>query len=244
MKLRLHTRYQNSAGQRVRIVLNLKRLPYEYVAIPSLSSEAYRKLNPQGLMPALEVDRRVVAQSMAIIELLEELFPEPSILPDDPILRAEARSFAQLIAADLHPINNNRIRRYLADVLGADEPQVRAWYHHWVRQAFSSLEAQLAQQPAQLRYCFGDRPGLADACLVPQMDNARRFDCDLSQYPRLLEIDTECRKLEEFAKAAPAMQPDYPGAWATVRKRLDGGTVGQGSANPGIITGNEPRRPP
>jgi maleylacetoacetate isomerase len=210
MKLRLHTRYQNSAGQRVRIVLNLKRVPYEYVAIPSLSSDAYRKLNPQGLMPALEIDGRVVAQSMAIIELLEELFPEPSVLPNDPILRAEARSFAQLIAADLHPINNNRIRRYLTNVLGTDERQVLKWYHHWVGTAFSSLEAQLARQPLQFRFCFGDRPGLADACLVPQMDNARRFNCDLSQYPRLLAVDAECRKLEEFVRAAPAMQPDYP----------------------------------
>lgn len=210
MKLRLHTRFQNSAGQRVRIVLNLKRLSYEYVAIASLSSEAYRKLNPQGLMPALEIDGRVVAQSMAIIELLEELFPEPSMLPRDPILRAEARSFGQLIAADLHPINNNRIRRYLADELGISEPQLCGWYHHWVEQAFPSLEIQLKQRPAQFRFCFGDRPGLADACLVPQMDNARRFDCDLSQYPRLVEIDAECRKLEAFARAAPAMQPDYP----------------------------------
>lgn len=212
MKVRLHTRYQNSAGQRVRIVLNLKRVPYEYVAIPSLASEAYRRLNPQGLMPALEVDGRVVAQSTAIIELLEELFPEPSIFPRDPILRAETRSFAQLIAADLHPINNNRVRLYLTDILGADEVEVRAWYHHWVRQAFASLEAQLSRRSVQSRFCFGDRPGLADACLVPQMDNARRFGCDLSQYPRLLAVDTECRKLEEFMQAAPAMQPDYPGA--------------------------------
>jgi maleylpyruvate isomerase len=211
MKLRLHTRYQNSAGERVRIVLNLKRVPYEYVAIPSLSSDAYRKLNPQGLMPALEIDGRVVAQSMAVIELLEEIFPEPSVLPNDPILRAEARSFAQLIAADLHPINNNRIRRYLTNVLGTDEPQVRKWYHHWVEEAFSGLEAQLARQPLQFRFCFGDRPGLADACLVPQMENARRFNSDLSQYPRLLAVDAECRKLEEFMRAAPAMQPDYPG---------------------------------
>jgi len=210
MKLRLHTRYQNSAGQRVRIVLNLKRIPYEYVAIPSLSSDAYRRLNPQRLMPALEVDGRVVAQSMAIIELLEELFPEPSIFPGDPILRAETRSFAQLIAADLHPINNNRIRQYLTRVLRADDTQVLDWYHHWVRQAFTSLEAQLFRRSAQSRFCFGDRPGLADACLVPQMDNARRFGCDLSQYPLLATVDTECRKLDEFARAAPTMQPDYP----------------------------------
>ncbi len=210
MKLRLHTRYQNSAGQRVRIVLNLKRLPYEYVAIPSLSSEDYRRINPQGLMPALEVDGQIVTQSMAIIELLEELFPEPSVLPDDPMLRAEARSFAQLIAADLHPINNNRIRRYLSDVLSADEGQVRAWYHHWVAKAFAALDAQLAQRTKPFPFCFGEQPGLADACLVPQVDNARRFGCDLAGYPLLAAIDGACRGLDAFVRAAPEAQPDYP----------------------------------
>jgi maleylpyruvate isomerase len=211
MNLRLHTRYQNSAGQRVRIVLNLKRLPYEYIPIPSLSSGSYRQLNPQGLMPALEIDGRIVAQSMAIVELLEELFPDPSVLPADPLLRAEARSFAYLIAADLHPINNNRIRRYLGSVLGASEQQILNWYHHWVGEAFSSLELQLARRPGRYRFCFDNRPGLADACLVPQMDNARRFNCDLSPYPHLLAVDAECRQLDEFMRAAPAMQPDYPG---------------------------------
>jgi maleylacetoacetate isomerase len=210
MKLRLHTRYQNSAGQRVRIVLNLKRLPYEYVAIPSLSSGDYRRINPQGLMPTLEVDGRMVAQSMAIIELLDELFPEPSVLPEDPMLRAETRSFAQLIAADLHPINNNRVRRYLSDVLGADEEQVQAWYRHWVAKTFGSLETQLARRQVQFPFCFGDGPGLADACLVPQMDNARRFGCDLSAYPLLVATDGACRGLDAFIRAAPEAQPDYP----------------------------------
>ncbi|MCA0452014.1 MAG: maleylacetoacetate isomerase [Proteobacteria bacterium] len=210
-KLRLHTRYQNSAGQRVRIVLNLKQLPYEYVAIPAVSSEAYRAINPQGLMPTLEIDGRAVAQSMAIVELLEELFPDPSVLPADPLLRAEARSFAYLISADLHPINNNRVRRYLDGVLGVDERQIRDWYRHWVGEAFSSLERQLAQRSARYRFCFDDRPGLADACLVPQIDNARRFDCDLSPYPLLLSVDAQCRQLDAFKRAAPAMQPDYPG---------------------------------
>ncbi len=210
MKLRLHTRYQNSAGQRVRIVLNLKGIAYEYVAIPSLSSDDYRRINPQGLMPALEIDRRFVAQSMAIVDLLGDLFPEPSVLPEDPMLRAEARSFANLIAADLHPINNNRVRRYLSDVIGADEAQVRAWYHHWAAKALASLEAQLARREKPFPFCFGERPGLAEACLVPQMDNARRFECDLSPYPLLVAIDGACRRLDAFARAAPEAQPDYP----------------------------------
>jgi maleylacetoacetate isomerase len=211
-RLRLHTRWQNSAGQRVRIVLNLKGLVYEYVAIASPSSDAYRALNPQALMPALEIDGRVVAQSMAIIELLEELWPEPSVQPSDPLLRAEARSFAQLIVADLHPVNNNRVRRYLAETLAADAPQIAGWYRHWVRLAFASLEAQLARRPVHHRFAFGDRPGLADACIVPQVDNARRFGCDLSGYPLLTAIDGACRELEAFRRAAPELQPDFPGA--------------------------------
>lgn len=212
MKLRLHTRYQNSAGQRVRIVLNLKGLAYDYVAIPSLSSEAYRAINPQQLMPALEIDGRVVTQSLAIVELLEELFPEPSVLPEDILLRAEARAFAQAISADLHPINNRRVRTYLSEVVGASEPQVSAWYAHWVAAAFSSLETLLARRPTPFTYCFGERPGLAEACLVPQMDNARRFDCDLSGYPLLRAADGACRALEAFRRAAPEAQPDYPGS--------------------------------
>ncbi|KZD08764.1 glutathione S-transferase C-terminal domain-containing protein [Oceanibaculum pacificum] len=110
----------------------------------------------------------------------------------------------------MHPINNNRVRRYLTDVVGAEEAQVFTWYRHWVQQGLSSLEEQLAQRPVQFRFCFGGQPGLADACLVPQIDNARRFDCDLSPYPRLVAVDAECRTLEAFRQAAPAMQPDYP----------------------------------
>lgn len=160
MRLRLHTRYQNSAGQRVRIVLNLKGLSYEYVAIPSLSSDDYSAINPQALMPALEIDGRVVAQSMAIVELLEEMFPEPSVFPKDTLLRADVRAFAHFISADLHPINNNRVRRYLADVIGVDDGQVSAWYAHWVKKAFTSLETQLARRTMQFPYCFGEVPTL------------------------------------------------------------------------------------
>jgi len=210
MTLRLHTRYQNSAGQRVRILLNLKGLASEYVAIRSLSSQAYRDINPQGLMPLLEVDGRLVAQSMAIIELLEERFPDPAILPDDPLLRAEVLAFAHAICADLHPINNRRVRRYLRDELGQDEDAIRQWYHHWVGVTFQGLEAMVSRQPGGLRYGFADQPTLADVCLVPQMNNARRFRCDLAPYPRLVAIDAACRALDAFRRAAPEAQPDYP----------------------------------
>ncbi len=210
MQLRLHTRYQNSAGQRVRIVLNLKGIAYEYVPVPSVTSPAYRALNPQGLMPALEIDGQIVAQSMAIIELIEELYPTPPMLPADPIERAQARAFAFLIAADLHPINNNRVRKYLADPLGASEEQVAAWYRHWVKTSFASLETTLADRPRPTRFAFTDAPGLAEACLVPQMANARRFGCDLAPYPLLQALDASCRDLPAFAAAAPEGQPDYP----------------------------------
>jgi maleylacetoacetate isomerase len=209
MQLRLHTRYQNSAGERVRIVLNLKGIAYEYVAIPSLSSPDYRRINPQGLMPALEIDGRFLAQSMAIIELVEELFPQPSIFPADPMARAKARAFALHIAADLHPINNKRVRAYLSTEMGLADAKVTAWYQHWVRVTLTSLEAELARRDEALPFCFGDVPTVADACLVPQLANARRFDCDLSAYPLLVEIDARCRALTAFRDAAPENQPDY-----------------------------------
>lgn len=212
MRLRLHTRYQNSAGQRIRIVLNLKGLDYDYVPIPSPSSPDCRSLNPQALMPALEIDGRVVAQSMAIAELLEKLFPEPSIFPPDPMVRADVRSFSHLITSDLHPVNNNRVRRYLRDPVGASEAEVSSWYAHWVNKAFTSLEAQLERRSERFAFCFGDGPTLADACLVPQIDNARRFKCDLTGYPLLTAIDRECRKLDALARAAPERQPDFPSA--------------------------------
>ena len=211
MKLRLHTRYQNSAGERVRIVLNLKGVNYEYVPIASLSDEAYVALNPQGLMPTLEIDGRIVTQSMAIMELLEELFPQPSIFPDDAVLKAQARAFAQVIAADLHPVVVGRVRRYLGDVVGADTGADDAWYQHWQGEAFSSLETQLSRRLTASPFCFGDQPGIAEACLVPQMANARRFKSDLSAYPQLVAIDAACRELDPFVRAAPKAQRDFPG---------------------------------
>ena len=212
MHLRLHTRYQNSAGERVRIVLNLKQVEYEYVPVPSVVSPDYLRINPQGLMPALEIDGVIVAQSMAIIGLIDELFPTPPLLPAGPVQRAQARAFAYLIAADLHPINNNRVRKYLSGPMGVASAEVDGWYLHWVETAFKALETSLssADRPVT-RYGFTDHPGLPEACLVPQMANARRFGCDLAAYPRLVALDEACRELPAFVAAAPQMQPDYPG---------------------------------
>ncbi len=209
MHLRLHTRFQNSAGERVRIVLNLKGIAYDYVVAPPLDSPDYRRINPQGLMPALEIDGQFVAQSMAIIELLEELFPTPAMLPAEPFERARARAFAHHIAADLHPLNSRRIRVFLATEMDLADEEVTRWYHHWVRLAFTALEAELSRRPVAHAFCFSDTPGIADAALAPQMANARRFGCDLSDYPLLVAIDDRCRDLAAFRDAAPASQPDY-----------------------------------
>ncbi len=164
--MRLYTQSRNSAGERVRIALHLKGIDYDYVAIPSLPPGDYRRINPQGLMPALEIDGNVIAQSTAILEFLEETHPSPPLLPTDPVGRAEVRGFAQLIASDLHPLNNYRIRRYLGAKLGAGEAEILAWYQHWVAVALAALEETLRRR-APSAFCFGEAPGWADLHLVP-----------------------------------------------------------------------------
>jgi maleylpyruvate isomerase len=213
--MRLYTQSRNSAGERVRIALHLKGISYEYVAVPSLPRGDYRRLNPQGLMPALEVRGRMLAQSAAILEFLEETHPAPPLLPADPVERAEARAFAQLIASDLHPLNNNRVRKYLGTRLRAEEHQILAWYEHWVRIALTALEETLAQRPPS-PFCFGAAPGWADLHLVPQLATARRFGCDLAAYPRLLAVEARCLGIEAFRRARPESQPDFAGEIETV----------------------------
>lgn len=208
--MKLITRWQNSAGERVRIALNLKGVPYEYVAAGSLAPGAFDRINPQGLLPTLIVGETAIAQSGAILEYLEETHPQPSLLPAAPTYRAQARSFAQLIAADLHPINNRRIRRYLANRMGQPADAVQAWYAHWVRLAFTALEEMLVSRPEAFSFCYGTTPGWADLHLVPQMANARRFDCDLAPYPTLCAVDARCREQPAFQDARPDRQPDYP----------------------------------
>lgn len=210
--MRLYTQWRNSAGERVRIALHLKAIDYEYVAISSLSPGEYRRLNPQGLMPALQVGDRVFAQATAILEYLEETHPEPALLPTDPVARAEVRSFAQLITSDLHPLNNHRVRKYLAGALGADQEAVQGWYHHWLESGFDALEATLDRRAEPWPFCFGEQPGWADLHLVPQLANARRFDFDLAAYPTLLAVEARCRGLNAFRQARPEAQPDFPGA--------------------------------
>lgn len=209
--MRLYSLHQNSAGWRVRIALHLKGISFDYVPVTELSERRYRELNPQGLLPALEIDGAVVGQSTAILELLEERFPEPALLPDDDLERAEVRAFAQLIATDLHPLNSHRARDYLADPLGLSEREILAWYRHWAALGLGGLEATLHRRSGRGLFCFGPEPTLADVYLVPQLYNCRRYEVDLSPYPALLAAETACREHEAFRAAAPEYLSDYTG---------------------------------
>ena len=210
--MKLYTYHRNSAGERVRIALNIKALAYEYVSIPGLGWDRYRSINPQGLLPAIEVDGHIFAQSTAILEFLEERYPDPPLLPADDFLRAEARSFGQLIACDLHPLNNNRVRVFLGTEMRLSEAQILVWYRHRVAAGLAALEAALERRAKPWPFCFGDEPGWADLHLVPQMRNGRRFECDLGPYPRLRKVEARCVELDVFKRARPDQQPDYPGS--------------------------------
>lgn len=209
MRLRLHTRAQNSAGERVQIALHLKGLDYDYAAIDSLRSDAYRRLNPQGLMPALEVAGGVLTQSLAILEYLQERYPDPAILPSDPLLRARSRAFAQAVAAEMHAVTVKRVRSRVAALTAGGEAAEVEWFRHWTGLGLAALEAMLGDRDSA--YAFADFPTFADIALVPQMRNARRLGCDLSAVPRLVALDARCRALEAFRRAAPEAQPDFPG---------------------------------
>jgi maleylacetoacetate isomerase len=209
---KLHSYFRSSAAYRCRIALNLKGLAHETASVHLIkdggqhNAPAYRALNPQALVPTLEHDGRVITQSLAIIEYLDEIHPEPPLLPGDAERRAKIRAFALAIACDIHPLNNLRVLNYLKGPLQQGQAAVDAWYRHWVESGLAACEA-LLPAPAG-RFCFGDLPTLADICLVPQVYNARRFKCDLSAMPRLVAIDEACRGLPSFAKAAPEAQPD------------------------------------
>jgi maleylacetoacetate isomerase len=211
--VKLYGYFRSSAAYRVRIALNLKGLAYEAVPVHLLRdggehhAAAYRALNPQELVPALEDEGRILTQSLAIIEYLDETHPEPPLLPADPAGRARVRALALQIACEIHPLNNLRVLQLLKRDFGLDDAATRRWYRHWIMVGFAALEASLSTPPSR-RFCHGDAPGLADICLVPQVFNARRFDCDLAPYPRLCAIDAECAALAPFAAAHPARQPD------------------------------------
>lgn len=208
--VKLISRWQNSAGERVRIALNLKGIGYEYVPLRSLPPGEYRRINPQGLLPTLEVDGRFIAQSAAILEFLEETYPSPPLLSADPVLRAEARAFGAHIAAEMHAITVSRVRHFLEADLAVDKAGIGRWVSHWLGAGFAALEAVLQTRACDWPFCFGDTPGWADLHLIPQLAAARRLDCDLSPYSRLLAVEANCVGLEAFIRARPEAQPDFP----------------------------------
>ncbi|MBD8891736.1 maleylacetoacetate isomerase [Roseibium litorale] len=209
----LHSYFRSSTSFRLRAALNLKGIETEYRAhhlrLGEQRSPAYLKLNPQGLVPALELpDGTVLTQSMAIIEYLDETVPEPPLLPEEPVARAQARAMAQMIACEIHPVNNLKILTYLKTEFGAGEEAVAVWFRHWVAETFAPLENLLANRPVAHAYCCGDTPGLADICLVAQVTNNKRFAVDMTPYPVISAIYERCMELPAFQKAAPANQPD------------------------------------
>jgi len=210
--IRLYDYWRSSAAYRVRIALHLKGVAFETVQINILPGadeqlgEKYRVINPQMRVPSIEVDGRIAGQSMAIVEWIEEAVPGPALLPKDPWQRLQARAFADIIACDIHPLNNLSPLAVLRRDFGADEAAIKRWYQDWILRGFAALET-MAVEVGKGKFLFGDAPGLAEITLVPQVANARRFDTDLSAFPRIVALDAACRELESFRRAAPENQP-------------------------------------
>jgi maleylacetoacetate isomerase len=211
MSVKLYGYFRSSAAYRVRIALNLKDLRYEQQSVHLTRnggwqwSEEYRAVNPQKRVPALALDSgEILLQSLAIIEYLDEVHPQPPLLPAEPVARAQVRAVSQIIACDIHPLNNTSALNYLKGPLKHDQAAVDDWYRHWVAQGFEAVEALLRPGP----YAFGANVTIADVCLVPQIFNARRFKVDISQYPKIAAVDAACLKLPAFEKARPENQPD------------------------------------
>lgn len=208
MDLKLHGYWRSTAAYRVRIALALKGVDAKGAAIDLRKGEqgaaTYRAIHPQGLVPALEIDGRVLIQSLPIIEWLDEVFPDPPLLPSDPWGRAHVRAMASIVASDIHPLNNLRVLQRLRGELGLSEDAVTAWIAAWVTRGFEALEAMLPERG----WSFGDRPGLADCCLIPQVYSALRFGVALAAFPRIRRVDALAQDHPAFAAAHPTRQPD------------------------------------
>lgn len=221
--MKLYGYFRSSAAYRVRIALNLKGLKVEHIPVHLVKNggqqlaQDYKELNPEALLPTL-VDEAIdvegnnsafaLSQSLAILEYLEEKYPAVPLLPSDLVQRAKVRAFALAIACDIHPINNLRVLKYLTKELGLDEVQRNQWYRHWCEAGLATLEARLVAEGNKGEFCFGDHPSFADCCLIPQVFNAQRFQCDLSHMPTIMRINAACLSHDAFIRATPANQPD------------------------------------
>ena len=210
--MKLYTYFRSSASYRVRIALAYKGLAPDaaYVNLPKKEhqAEAFRAVNAQALVPALEEGGRVLIQSLAIMEYLEEAHPEPPLLPKAPLDRAYVRAVAQIIACEIHPLNNLRTLRHVKQSYKLDDDGVNTWYRYWIADGFAMLEGYLAREGRARRYCHGDMVTIADCCLVPQVFNAQRYECDLGPYPTIVRLFGECMKLDAFSSTQPSGQPD------------------------------------
>jgi maleylacetoacetate isomerase len=208
----LYTFFRSSTSYRLRIALACKRLDYRphYVSLPKMEhrDQAYRALNPQGLVPVLVEDGRSYVQSLAIIEYLDETYPEPPLMPKGADARAYVRAFSQVIGCDIHPLNNVRVLKRLQSQFGADQDAVKDWYRHWIEEGLSALETYVVRAGTSGRFACGDHVTVADICLVPQIFNARRYDCALDDYPTLMAIHNNCMELPAFRDTQPNTQQD------------------------------------
>ena len=210
--MKLHTFFRSGTSHRLRIALNLKGLVYEQVAVDLRReehlAEAFKAINPQQLVPVLDTDGRVMTQSPAIIEWLEECHPNPPLLPSDAADRARVRALAAIVGCDIHPVNNRRVLEALRHRFGADDAAINDWCGTWISAGFDAVEALLASDRQRGNFCFGHSPTLADVYLIPQVESARRFKVDLTRWPLVQAVDAACGQLEAFRKAAPGAQPD------------------------------------
>lgn len=210
--MKLYNFFRSGTSHRLRIALNLKGLDVEYVPIDLRTEEhlqsEFKAINPQGLVPALDIGGKILIQTPAIIEWLEEQYPQPALLPQDSDSRAYVRSLAAIVGCDVHPINNRRILEYLRKQFGANEEAINAWCANWISDGFDAYEALLKSDKQRWSFSFGDKPSLADIYLVPQIESARRFKVDLAKWPLISEVEVACMQLQAFKQAVPLLQPD------------------------------------
>ncbi|WP_090141148.1 maleylacetoacetate isomerase [Limnohabitans sp. DM1] len=210
--MKLYSFFRSGTSHRLRIALNLKGIATDYVAVDlrvdEQQNEAFKAINPQGLVPALDTGEQVLIQSPAIIEWLEEKYPTPALLPAGADARAHVRALAAMVGCDIHPINNRRILQTLRQQFGANEDAINAWCGTWISEGFDAYETLIAADKTRGRFSFGDTPTLADVYLIPQVESARRFKVDLARWPLISAIDKACGELDAFKQAAPMAQPD------------------------------------